>query len=168
MSIAGILTTLPWLMNMLRVVLCATGRFARFANWCTEQLNLKREASARGREEGKEQEPRDVMIWLINAMNEGDRAAPPSERAIQEDARTLITAGRQVFHTHIHRTARDEKLTIPSNSDTVAPTFTNTYVFHLPSSPFFSPRNLYFSNNWNDNQLSSLGKNPAGFFSWIL
>lgn len=94
MSVAGIVTTLPWLMNMLRVVPGATGRFERFANWCTEQLNLKREAVARERDTGKEHEPRDVMTWLIDAMNSGDRAAPPSERAIQEDARTLITAGR--------------------------------------------------------------------------
>nr|WHS04497.1 cytochrome P450 monooxygenase [Phaeosphaeriaceae sp. CF-150626] len=107
MSIAGIVTTLPWLMNMLRVIPGATGRFERFAGWCTEQLNLKREALAKERAAGKEHEPRDVMTWLINAMNQGDRSAPPSERAIQEDARTLISAG----------------------SDTVAITFTNTLYF---------------------------------------
>lgn len=94
MSIAGIVTTLPWLMNMLRVVPGATGRFERFAGWCTQQLNQKRQVLAKERATCDKHEPRDVMTWLINAMDQGDRAAPPSERAIQEDARTLISAGR--------------------------------------------------------------------------
>jgi hypothetical protein len=97
MSMAGLVTTLPWLMNMLRVIPGATGVFEKFAGWCYEQLNLKRESLAQERASGKKPEPRDVMTWLINAMDEGDKSAPPSEAAIQEDARTLISAGRFVF-----------------------------------------------------------------------
>ncbi|KAF2134736.1 cytochrome P450 [Dothidotthia symphoricarpi CBS 119687] len=107
MSIAGLVTTLPWLMNMLRVVPGATGKFERFAGWCYEQLRLKRESLAAERAANSKQEPRDVMTWLIKAMDEGDRSAPPTESAIQEDVRTLISAG----------------------SDTVAITFTNTLYF---------------------------------------
>ncbi|RAK70946.1 uncharacterized protein BO72DRAFT_502389 [Aspergillus fijiensis CBS 313.89] len=36
MTTAGVVTTLPWLMNMLRVIPGATGRFERFAGWCSE------------------------------------------------------------------------------------------------------------------------------------
>jgi hypothetical protein len=97
MSMAGLVTTLPWLMNMLRVIPGATGVFEKFAGWCYEQLRLKRESLAQERASGKKTEPRDVMTWLINAMDEGDKSAPPSEAAIQEDARTLISAGRFVF-----------------------------------------------------------------------
>lgn len=44
----------------------------------------------------KDQEPRDIISWLIKALNEGDSSAPPGEMAIQEDARLLIIAGRCV------------------------------------------------------------------------
>jgi hypothetical protein len=96
MATAGVVTTLPWLMNMLRVIPGATGRFERFASWCTEQLNLKREVLAREKATGKPKESQDVMTWIINAQEDGDRSAPPSESAIREDARTLISAGRSV------------------------------------------------------------------------
>ena len=85
---------MPWLMNMLRVVPGATGRFESFAGWCYEQLLLKRESLAAERAVNETHEPRDVMTWLIQSMDECDRSAPPTESAIQEDARTLISAGR--------------------------------------------------------------------------
>ena len=44
----------------------------------------------------KEREPQDVMSWLLKAMNEKDPSAPPSEQAVEEDARLLIIAGRYV------------------------------------------------------------------------
>lgn len=56
----------------------------------------------------KDQDPRDVISWLIKAFNEGDSSAPPGEMAMQEDARLLIITGRYVctgFHLlldHIH------------------------------------------------------------------
>lgn len=44
----------------------------------------------------KDQDPRDVISWLIKAFNEGDSSAPPGEMAMQEDARLLIITGRYV------------------------------------------------------------------------
>ena len=96
MQLAGLVTTLPWLMNMLRVIPGATGKFERFAGWCYDMLNLKRESIALQRSTEESWEPRDVMSWLIKAQDESDRSAPPTEAAIQEDARTLISAGRLV------------------------------------------------------------------------
>ncbi|KAK8067295.1 hypothetical protein PG997_014042 [Apiospora hydei] len=113
MATAGLVTNFPWLMNMLRVIPGATGRFQKFADWCYEQVDLKRDALAREKAEGRAQEPRDVMSWIIKAQQDGDRSAPPTESAIREDARTLISAG----------------------SDTVAIAFTNfqkiPYIDHL-------------------------------------
>lgn len=83
-------------MNMLRVVPGATGPFEKFANWCYEQLRLKRLALKAEQEADGDPTPRDVMTWLINAQENGDKSAPPTEAAIQEDARTLISAGRWV------------------------------------------------------------------------
>ena len=83
-------------MNMLRVIPGATGRFERFAGWCSEQLNTKRQALLRQEAEGTLGEPQDVMSWIIRAQQEGDRSAPPTESAIKEDVRTLISAGKYV------------------------------------------------------------------------
>lgn len=107
MATAGVVTTLPWLMNMLRVIPGATGRFERFAAWCYEQLDLKREAVALEKAKGNTVELQDVMSWLIKAQQEGDRSAPPTEFAIREDVRTLISAGRSVHRARWkHRSNR--------------------------------------------------------------
>jgi hypothetical protein len=97
MATAGVVTTLPWLMNMLRCIPGATGRFERFAEWCYEQLDLKREVLASEKASEKTAKLQDVMSWIIKAQQEGDRSAPPTESAIREDARTLISAGRLVL-----------------------------------------------------------------------
>lgn len=96
MATAGLITTLPWLMNMLRVIPGATGKFERFASWCYEQLRLKEQQLASEKSTGQAEEQHDVMSWLIQAQQRGDRSAPPTESAIREDARTLISAGRSV------------------------------------------------------------------------
>lgn len=48
------------------------------------------------RSEQKDQEPRDIMSWLLKAKEDGDPCAPPGDQAIEEDARLLIIAGREV------------------------------------------------------------------------
>lgn len=49
---------------------------------------------ARDRAALKDQEPRDIMGWLLKAMDENDPCAPPGPLAVEEDARLLIIAGR--------------------------------------------------------------------------
>jgi hypothetical protein len=44
----------------------------------------------------KQEDPRDVMSWLLKAEDESDRSAPPGEGAFQEDSRLMIIAGRYV------------------------------------------------------------------------
>ncbi|UKZ83912.1 hypothetical protein TrVFT333_011727 [Trichoderma virens FT-333] len=84
----GLLTTIPWMLYMVGST-PGLNSLSRFSIWCHEQLNEKRKILA----SEKEKEPQDVMSWLLNAMDKGDPAAPPSERAVQEDSRLLIIAG---------------------------------------------------------------------------
>lgn len=46
------------------------------------------------KDSGVDEEPRDVISWLIKADDEGDGSAPPGEAAFQEDSRVLVVAGR--------------------------------------------------------------------------
>jgi cytochrome P450 len=49
----------------------------------------------------KDQEPRDIMGWLLKAMDENDPCAPPGPLAVEEDARLLIIAGSDTVATAI-------------------------------------------------------------------
>lgn len=81
-------------MNMLRVLPGATGKFEGFASWCYQQVDRKKETLAHEMATNKSYEPQDVMSWIIKAYLQRDRSAPPTQAAIREDARTLISAGR--------------------------------------------------------------------------
>ncbi|KAL7812160.1 cytochrome P450 [Trichoderma aethiopicum] len=88
MSFIGISSTVPWLIYMIGSIPGLT-TFNRFSMWCRDEVDEKRKALAMN----KEKEPQDVMSWLLKAINERDPSAPPSEQAVQEDARLLIIAG---------------------------------------------------------------------------
>ncbi|KAL7811419.1 cytochrome P450 [Trichoderma gracile] len=89
----GVLGTMPWLLSMISKVHGAAAGFSRFTAWCHQQLQEKRKIVASEAAALKDQDPRDIISWLIKALNEGDPSAPPGEMAIQEDARLLIIAG---------------------------------------------------------------------------
>ncbi|KAF4949866.1 hypothetical protein FSARC_13368 [Fusarium sarcochroum] len=110
MTAVGILGTVPWLMSMLSKIPGATGTYARFTDWCGKELQAKRIVSTTlldvvnffidrlqvvesEKEIFKDQDPRDVISWLIRAEDENDRSAPPGEGAFQEDSRLMIIAG---------------------------------------------------------------------------
>ncbi|UNI22116.1 hypothetical protein JDV02_008036 [Purpureocillium takamizusanense] len=101
MDVAGLMTTVPWLMNMLRKVPGATGVFERFAQWCYDQLEEKREAL---KVANKGQQPRDVISWLIKSEDEASGMAGSTSAAIQEDARVLIIAGSDTAASAITNT----------------------------------------------------------------
>lgn len=44
----------------------------------------------------KDEYPKDIIYWLIQAKGNGDPGAAPSEIALQDDAWTLVVAGRCV------------------------------------------------------------------------
>ncbi|KAL6856827.1 cytochrome P450 [Trichoderma novae-zelandiae] len=93
MMAIGVLGTVPWLLSMISKVPGAAAGFSRFTTWCHQQLQEKRKIVASEAAMLKDQDPRDILSWLIKALNEGDPSAPPGEMAIQEHARLLIIAG---------------------------------------------------------------------------
>ncbi|GKU09605.1 unnamed protein product, partial [Fusarium langsethiae] len=112
MMAIGVLGTVPWLLSMLGKIPGAAGGYARFTRWCHEQLQEKRKIIASERASLKDQDPQDIMSWLVKAMEDGDPCAPPGDQAVEEDARLLIIAG----------------------SDTVASAITNA-LYYLAKNP---------------------------------
>ncbi|KAH6876594.1 cytochrome P450, partial [Thelonectria olida] len=93
MGAVGVLGTVPWLMSMLGKIPGATGSYSHFMDWCGKELQTKRGIVAREKAALQDQDPRDVMSWLLRAEEENDRSAPPGEGAFQEDSRLMIIAG---------------------------------------------------------------------------
>ncbi|OBS15711.1 hypothetical protein FPOA_13494 [Fusarium poae] len=112
MMAIGVLGTVPWLLSMLGKIPGAAGGYARFTRWCHEQLQEKRKIIASEKASLKDQDPQDIMSWLVKAMEDGDPCAPPGDQAVEEDARLLIIAG----------------------SDTVASAITNA-LYYLAKNP---------------------------------
>ncbi|KAK7427043.1 hypothetical protein QQZ08_006470 [Neonectria magnoliae] len=99
MTAVGVLGTVPWLMSMLSKIPGATGSYSRFTDWCGRELEAKRAAVNINKGVLKDQDPRDVISWLLRAEEDNDRSAPPGEGAFQEDSRLMIIAGRLYFLT---------------------------------------------------------------------
>ncbi|KAK1240462.1 hypothetical protein MKX07_004490 [Trichoderma sp. CBMAI-0711] len=85
MSFIGILSTVPWLIYMVGSIPGLT-TYNLFSRWCRDEVNEKRKF---GHFEtlvmDTVKEPQDIMSWLLKA--------PPSKRAVEEDARLLLIAG---------------------------------------------------------------------------
>ncbi|KAM0293758.1 hypothetical protein ACHAPM_011480 [Fusarium culmorum] len=112
MMAIGVLGTVPWVLSMLGKIPGAAGGYARFTRWCHEQLQEKRKIIASEKASLKDQDPRDIMSWLLKAKEDGKSCAPLGDQAMEEDARLLIIAG----------------------SDTVASAITNA-LYHLSKNP---------------------------------
>ncbi|KAK6954544.1 hypothetical protein Daesc_004511 [Daldinia eschscholtzii] len=93
MYILGILSHVPWLLNMFGKIPGASKAYHPFFNYCQSQVNKKRESLA------FEKEPRDIMSWVIKAVMDNDVSAPPTESALREDARMFIVAGSETSAT---------------------------------------------------------------------
>lgn len=48
-----------------------------------------------------EQEPSDVVSWILRATKDKDAPAVPTRRALTEDTRSVVIAGRYVIHSQI-------------------------------------------------------------------
>ncbi|KAI1481739.1 cytochrome P450 [Daldinia eschscholtzii] len=93
MYILGILSHIPWLLNMFGKIPGASKAYHPFFNYCQSQVDKKRESLA------FEKEPRDIMSWVIKAVMDNDVSAPPTESALREDARMFIVAGSETSAT---------------------------------------------------------------------
>ncbi|CAI6065999.1 unnamed protein product [Clonostachys chloroleuca] len=89
----GVFGTVPWLLSMLGKIPGAAGGYNKYTKWCHDELQEKRQILLSEMASLKDQEPRDIMTWLLKAKEQGDPCAPPGDLAIEEDARLLIIAG---------------------------------------------------------------------------
>ncbi|KAK8025904.1 hypothetical protein PG990_003727 [Apiospora arundinis] len=89
MTILGIASHVPWLLNIASHIPGATAGYAPFFNWVASEIQAKQKTWKHG------QEPTDIISWLIKAFEEKDPSAPPSTAAMHEDARVVIIAGSE-------------------------------------------------------------------------
>lgn len=112
MRMLGILSHVPWLLNLLALVPGASGAYAPFFTFCAEQVREKRERmlaenknkKLRGEVGGSMEETRmavpDIMTWLISAYDDpADPLGVPSRAALDEDSRVVIIAGSETTAT---------------------------------------------------------------------
>ncbi|PSR83512.1 cytochrome P450 [Coniella lustricola] len=97
--VIGTMQKLPWLFSPLVQVIEILGNFGLkmsfqlFLDWCSHELEVRRQAIKLENETGRSQDPQDIISWLIKAENEKDNSAPPSKKAFQEDSRVMVVAG---------------------------------------------------------------------------
>jgi cytochrome P450 len=89
MTVLGTLGMVPWLLWLLQFIPGATQGYAPFIKWCAEQVQGQKKKYV-----PDEKTPRNLSGWLIKAFVEGDASAPPTEDALNDDARLMIIAGR--------------------------------------------------------------------------
>lgn len=46
--------------------------------------------------------PRDLISWILKAVHEKDPSAPPTKKALEEDSRNLIVAGRYTYINSVY------------------------------------------------------------------
>jgi len=88
MKILGILSTVPWLLNILSSIPGAAAGYQSFFAFCSNEIQVK------NRSWDNEQYPQDIISWLLMAVKDNDTSASPSPEALQDDTRVVIIAGR--------------------------------------------------------------------------
>ncbi|KAH7402975.1 putative benzoate 4-monooxygenase cytochrome P450 [Cadophora sp. MPI-SDFR-AT-0126] len=91
MEALGILSNVPWLLNILGCIPGATAGYTGFFSWCAAEINAKQ------KQWDPEQYPQDIASWLLKAFTEKDVSASPSKASLHEDSRVVIIAGRPVL-----------------------------------------------------------------------
>ena len=88
MNMLGILSTVPWLLNMLGSIPGAAAGYQSFFSFCANEIKAKNDAWE------NEKYPQDIISWLLKAVKEKDVSASPSPEALEDDTRVVIIAGR--------------------------------------------------------------------------
>ncbi|KAL4925251.1 cytochrome P450 [Aspergillus undulatus] len=89
MLILGVLKPVPWVLTILGALQGLVGDYGQFMTYCADRIAEKKA-------EWKASEskvPKDVISWLLKAMDEKDQSAPPGDQALDEDGRLMIIAG---------------------------------------------------------------------------
>ncbi|KAE8353448.1 monooxygenase [Aspergillus coremiiformis] len=93
MHVLGILSHVPWCLNLLSRIPGATAGYSAFFQWCAEEIESKRKSWDR------DQYPQDIVSWLLKAFVDRDISASPSKASLHEDARVVIIAGSETTAT---------------------------------------------------------------------
>ena len=88
MTMLGIMSTVPWLLNALSCIPGAIAGYAPFFNFCSREVKVKEKTW------DPEAYPQDLISWLLKAVREKDVSASPSHEALEDDTRIIIIAGR--------------------------------------------------------------------------
>ncbi|OCL07514.1 putative benzoate 4-monooxygenase cytochrome P450, partial [Glonium stellatum] len=85
----GVMSNIPWLLNLIGSMPGASAGYSGFFNWCANELEEKQKTW------DSEQEPQDIVAWLLKSFKGKDQSASPSEAALHEDIRVVIVAGSE-------------------------------------------------------------------------
>ncbi|KAK8137190.1 cytochrome P450 [Apiospora sp. TS-2023a] len=95
----------PWLLGMMTRIPGASAGYQKFIEWCGGELQARKAAYKKERANSlQDQDPSDVVSWLIKAEEDGEKGAPGSNLSWQEEARLLIVAGSDTTSTVLTNT----------------------------------------------------------------
>ncbi|KAF2185244.1 cytochrome P450 [Zopfia rhizophila CBS 207.26] len=93
MTMLGILSMVPWLLNVLSSIPGAAAGYSEFFSFCANEIKAKQKTW------DGEKYPQDIVSWLLKAVNEKDVSASPSSVALEDDSRVVIIAGSETTAT---------------------------------------------------------------------
>ncbi|KAL5044371.1 hypothetical protein BDW71DRAFT_199058 [Aspergillus fruticulosus] len=91
MLILGILKSIPWVLTILGSIQGVVGNYGQFMIYYEDRIAEKKMLYEWTASESKVL--KDIILWLIRAIDENDQSAPPGEQALNEDGRLLIITG---------------------------------------------------------------------------
>ncbi|KAI3289225.1 hypothetical protein DTO002I6_6967 [Penicillium roqueforti] len=95
----GILKPAPWILTILGGIQGLVGDYGRFMTYCADRIaDTKKRWNSRS-DKDSEKLPKDVISWLLKAIEEKDPSAPPGDQALNEDGRLMIIAGSDTTGT---------------------------------------------------------------------
>ncbi|KAF1347461.1 putative benzoate 4-monooxygenase cytochrome P450 [Lizonia empirigonia] len=93
MTMLGILSTVPWLLNLLSSIPGAAAGYSSFFSFCSNEIQAKNKTW------DSEKYPQDIISWLLKAVKDKDVSASPSPEALEDDTRVVIIAGSETTAT---------------------------------------------------------------------
>ncbi|KAL4801865.1 cytochrome P450 [Aspergillus unguis] len=93
MAMLGTMGHIPWLLNLISHIPGATAGMTGFFSWCEDEVVQK------FKRWDINEEPQDVVSWLLKAYVEKDVSAPPSANALHQDSRAVLVAGSETTAT---------------------------------------------------------------------
>ncbi|KAJ0114720.1 hypothetical protein J7T55_004964 [Diaporthe amygdali] len=107
----GVLSPLPWLMNILTCIPSASSIYTEIFSFCANEIRAKQKVSYQfvaltpvaryfvtdvrftPKSWDNEEYPNDIVSWLLKAVFEKDASAAPTKEALDYDSRLVLLAG---------------------------------------------------------------------------